>query len=249
MEILPAIDLRGGKCVRLVQGDATRETVYSDDPVHIATQFASAGARWLHVVDLDGAFSGSRVHTAIIGEIVEATDLSLELGGGIRTMEDIELYIASGVSRVVLGTAAHNDPQFVRDAVARYGSAIAVGIDARGGKVAVRGWTEQTETTVVELAQRAADAGVTTLIYTDISVDGMLTGPDLATLKVLLETVSVNIIASGGVACIEHVKQLCALTPRRPSGCIIGKAIYTGDIQLENAIAEAGTLQDLTELS
>jgi phosphoribosylformimino-5-aminoimidazole carboxamide ribotide isomerase len=229
--------------VRLVQGDAARETVYSDDPVHVATRFASAGARWLHVVDLDGAFSGSRVHTAVIRGIVESTDLSVELGGGIRTMDDIELYLTSGVSRVVLGTAAHNNPQFVHDAVARYGSAIAVGIDARGGKVAVRGWTEQTETTVVELAQRAADAGITTLIYTDISVDGMLTGPDLATLKVLLETVPAAIIASGGVACIEHVRQLCGLTPRRPAGCIIGKAIYTGDILLERAIAEAGAQQ------
>lgn len=243
MIILPAIDLRGEKCVRLVQGDADRQTVYSDDPVHIATQFAAAGARWLHVVDLDGAFSGSRVHTAIIREIVDATDLHVELGGGIRGMADIELYLTAGVSRVILGTAAHTDPQFVRDAVVEYGSALAVGIDAREGKVAVRGWTEQTETTVVELAQRAADAGVTTLIYTDISVDGMLTGPDLTTLKVLLETVPVNIIASGGVACIEHITQLCALTPRSPAGCIIGKAIYTGDILLENAIAQAGAPQ------
>lgn len=227
--------------MRLVQGDATRETVYSDDPVRIAAQFASAGAHWLHVVDLDGAFSGSRVHTAVIREIVDATDLSVELGGGIRTMEDIELYISSGVSRVILGTAAHNDPQFVGNAVAQYGNAIAVGIDARGGNVAVHGWTEQTETTAVELAGRAADAGVTTLIYTDIAVDGMLTGPNLATLQVLLGAVPADIIASGGIARLDHIMQLCALTPRQPAGCIIGKALYTGDVSLADAIACTGT--------
>jgi phosphoribosylformimino-5-aminoimidazole carboxamide ribotide isomerase len=228
--------------VRLVQGDASRETVYSDDPVHSAAQFASAGAHWLHLVDLDGAFSGSRVHTAVIREIVDATDLDVELGGGIRTMDDIEVYISSGVSRVILGTAAHNDPQFVCNAVAEFGSAIAVGIDARGGNVAVRGWTEQTETSVVELASRAADAGVSTLIYTDIAVDGMLTGPDYATLQVLLGAVPADIIASGGIAHLEHIRHLCALAPRQPAGCIIGKALYTGDLSLADAIACTETM-------
>ncbi len=245
MDILPAIDLRGGKCVRLEQGDATRQTVYSDDPVQMARTFAEAGASWLHVVDLDGAFNGSRVHTAQVHDITRATDLKIELGGGIRSLEDIEIYLSAGVTRVVLGTVAHTNPQFVEEAVARYGNAIAVGIDAREGTVAIRGWTEQTDLTVGALARRAEEAGVTTIIYTDIAVDGMLTGPDLPTLRMLLETISVDIIASGGIAAREHVESLLTIKPRPLAGCIIGKALYTGALNAREIITVAGGKQPI----
>jgi len=240
MQIIPAIDLRDGKCVRLAQGDARRQTVYSSDPVAMAGRFVEAGARWLHVVDLDGAFSGTRRHTDIVREIVTATGMLVELGGGIRSLDDVRTCLDAGVSRVILGTAAHENPDLLRNAVAEFDDAIAVGIDARGGKAAVRGWTEQTETSVLELARRAVAADVKTLIYTDIAVDGMLAGPDLKTLALLLSELGVDIIASGGIATLEHVEQLLALSPRAPAGCIIGKALYTGSLNLEAAIALAG---------
>ncbi len=237
MEILPAIDLRGGKCVRLAQGDAARCTVYSDDAVAVARGFAAAGARWIHVVDLDGAFEGQRRHTALVRAIVDATGLQVELGGGIRSMADIAACMAAGASRVVLGTAAHDDAALLAAAVAQYGPAIAAGIDARGGRVAVRGWVEETGTPVLAFAQRMAAAGIRTLIYTDIAVDGMLAGPDYSTLGALCAQSGLHIIASGGIATLEHVRALQALAPRPPDGCIIGKALYTGALELAAAIA------------
>jgi len=236
MEILPAIDLKNNKCVRLLQGDFDRETVYSDNPVEVAKSFVEAGASWLHIVDLDGAYSGERHHTKIIEEIISTTDLKVEIGGGIRTIEDIKIYISAGASRVILGTAAHEKPDFIREAVKQFGEKIAVGIDAREGKVSIKGWTEQTGTSVLEFTKDVAQSGVKTIIYTDIAVDGMLTGPDLKTLKALLEKTELNIIASGGVASLKHIEQLLELSPRQPIGCIIGKAIYTGAINLEKAI-------------
>lgn len=237
MEIIPAIDLRGGKCVRLMQGDASRCTEYSDDPVGMARVFAEAGARWVHVVDLDGAFEGRRRHTEVVRAIGEATGLRIELGGGIRTMADIGACMAAGATRVVLGTAAHEDGGLVAAAVREYGAAIAVGIDARGGRVAVRGWVEETGTPVLEFAGRMAALGVGTLIYTDIAVDGMLAGPDCATLSALCAQEGLQIIASGGIGTLEHVRALQALAPRPPDGCIIGKALYSGALDLAAAIA------------
>ena len=236
MEILPAIDLKDNKCVRLIQGDFDKQTVYSNNPVEVSKSFAAAGAKWLHVVDLDGAYSGERHHTKIIKNIISETDLKVEIGGGIRTIEDVETYISAGASRVILGTAAHENPEFLQTAVKKFGEKIAVGIDARDGKVAIKGWIEQTGTSVLEFTKKIAKVGVKTIIYTDIAVDGMLTGPDIKTLKILLEKTDLNIIASGGVATINNIEQLLNLSPRQPIGCIIGKAIYTGAINLEEAI-------------
>ncbi len=236
MQILPAIDLKNNKCVRLIQGDFDQQTVYSDNPVEVAKSFAASGAKWLHVVDLDGAYSGERHHTKVIKNIISETDLKVEIGGGIRTIEDVETYISAGSSRVILGTAAHENPKFLQTAVEKFGEKIAVGIDARDGKIAIKGWREQTSTSVLELTKNVAKFGVKTIIYTDIAVDGMLTGPDIKTLKILLENTNLNIIASGGVATLKHIEQLLELLPRQPIGCIIGKAIYTGAINLEEAI-------------
>ncbi|MCX7003753.1 MAG: 1-(5-phosphoribosyl)-5-[(5-phosphoribosylamino)methylideneamino]imidazole-4-carboxamide isomerase [bacterium] len=237
MELLPAIDLRDGKCVRLEQGDATRQTVYSDDPCAVARQFAAAGATWLHIVDLDGAFSGTRRHTQVVRAIVDATGLQVELGGGIRTLDDIAACRAAGARRVVLGTSAHGQPAFVRAAVQQFGDAIAVGIDARDGLVAVRGWTAPTQTPVLDFARAIVALGVVTLVYTDIATDGMLAGPDFATVQALLATLDATIIASGGVASLEHLDALTRLTPRAPDGCIIGKALYHGALDLRAALA------------
>lgn len=237
MRIYPAIDLKNNRCVRLIQGDADRETVYSDDPVKTAASFKEAGAEWLHIVDLDGAFDGTRHHTKIVSNIRKETSLSIQLGGGIRSMQDIEACIKAGVNRVIIGTAAHNDPNLLTEAVNSFGNAIAVGLDARNGCVALAGWTEQTDTPVLDLARRVVDAGVQTIIYTDIAVDGMLNGPDITTLELLLSNLECNIIASGGIGSLSHLNNLLAVQPHPPEGCIIGKAIYDKRIILEDAIA------------
>lgn len=237
MEILPAIDLRGGKCVRLTQGDAGRCTEYSDDPVGVAKRFAAAGARWVHVVDLDGAFEGRRRHAEVVRAIIGVTGLKVELGGGIRTMGDIRDCMEMGVSRVVLGTVAYENEELVKVAVGEYGEAVAVGVDARGGKVAVRGWVEDTGMGVDLFVERMMNLGVRTLIYTDIAVDGMLAGPDYTTLRWLCGLGDVRVIASGGIATLAHVRALQEMQPRAPYGCIIGKALYTGAIDLAEAIA------------
>ena len=237
MILLPAIDLKNNKCVRLVQGDAERETVYNDNPVEQALSFKSAGAEWLHVVDLDGAFSGERKHTEIISEIISTTGLKIEIGGGIRSFSDIETYLSAGAERVILGTIAHKNPKFVSEAVCEFGGEkIAVGIDAKNGNVAVKGWTELTSATVIELAEKVIEAGVKTIIHTDIAVDGMLTGPDKKTISELLDKFKINVIASGGIASLSHIKELLELKPRAPYGCITGKAIYAGTLNLKEAI-------------
>ncbi|MCX7848079.1 MAG: 1-(5-phosphoribosyl)-5-[(5-phosphoribosylamino)methylideneamino]imidazole-4-carboxamide isomerase [bacterium] len=237
MEIIPAIDLRGGKCVRLQQGDAARCTEYSGDPVGVARGFRGAGALWVHVVDLDGAFEGKRRHMEVVRAIIRETGLQVELGGGIRTLADIRECVEAGVKRVVLGTAAYRDTELVVAAVKEYGGMVAVGIDARGGRVAVGGWLEDTGTPVLAFAERMAATGVRTLIYTDIAVDGMLAGPDYTTLSALCALGDVGIIASGGIGRLDHVRALKALKPRAPDGCIIGRALYTGAVDLGAAIA------------
>jgi len=239
MIILPAIDLKNGKCVRLVQGDANRETVYSENPVDVAISFKNSGAKWIHVIDLDGAFSGERRHTKIVQKIIDATGLNIEIGGGIRELSDIEICFKAGAKRVILGTSAHKKPELVEKAVEKFGGeVIAVGIDCKNGKVAIKGWTEITETSVLDLALKVIDAGVKTIIHTDIAVDGMLTGPDVKTVRKLIENFDVNIIASGGIASLTHIKELLKIKPHAPYGCITGKAIYTGSLNLEEAIKE-----------
>ena len=239
MEILPAIDLKNGKCVRLERGDASLETIYSEDAVSLAKSFEEAGANWLHVVDLDGAFSGTRIHTNIINDVIKNTKLKIELGGGIRTINDIKKCIDIGISRVILGTVAYEDESIVSESVKLFGDKIAVGIDCRNGKIAVRGWCDQTNIDAEKFAQKMTGLGVKTIIYTDIATDGMLIGPNYLALENLLKNVNANIIASGGIANLQHVKKLMELKPKQPWGCIIGKAIYAGTIKLHELFSQS----------
>ncbi len=232
MQILPAIDLRDGKCVNLVQGIATQETVFSDAPVEMARRWQTEGAEYLHLVDLDGAFQGESANLHIVGEIVAALDIPVQLGGGIRSMERLESVLALGVDRAILGTVALKQPDFVKQACAKYGERIAVGIDARDGRVATDGWLEVSEKSVVEFAQELTD--VQTLIYTDIKSDGMLKGPNVDATAAIIDAVSADVIASGGVTSLSDVANLKQIGA---SGAIIGRALYTGDLTLQDAIA------------
>lgn len=241
MTIFPAIDLRGGRCVRLLQGRADAETVYSDDPGAMARSFRAAGAEWVHVVDLDGSFSGARVNVEAVQAIV-AAGLKVELGGGLRDEATVERVLSSGVTRAVIGTRAVQDPAFVAALARAWGERIAVGIDARDGLVAVKGWVETTAVRALDLAKRMEDAGVSTLIYTDIATDGMLKGPNLSALKAMLETVRCDIIASGGIARVSHIEALVKLGAqhRHLAGVITGKAIYERTLDLGDALRVAG---------
>ena len=232
MQILPAIDLRGGKCVNLVQGIATEETVFSDTPIEMAQQWQAEGAEYLHLVDLDGAFQGESANLHIVSEIVSALDIPVQLGGGIRSMAQLETVLALGVARAILGTVALKQPSLVKQACAEYGARIAVGIDARDGMVATDGWLEVSQKPAVEFAQEMSD--VQTLIYTDIKSDGMLKGPNVDTTAAIINAVPANVIASGGVTSLADVT---ALKQIGASGAIIGRALYTGDLALQDAIA------------
>ena len=232
MQILPAIDLRGGKCVNLVQGIATEETVFSDTPIEMAQQWQAEGAEYLHLVDLDGAFQGESANLHIVSEIVSALDIPVQLGGGIRSMAQLETVLALGVDRAILGTVALKQPSLVKQACAEYGARIAVGIDAREGMVATDGWLEVSQKPAVEFAQEMSD--VQTLIYTDIKSDGMLKGPNVDTTAAIINAVPANVIASGGVTSLADVT---ALKQIGASGAIIGRALYTGDLALQDAIA------------
>ncbi|MDD4796860.1 MAG: 1-(5-phosphoribosyl)-5-[(5-phosphoribosylamino)methylideneamino]imidazole-4-carboxamide isomerase [Eubacteriales bacterium] len=234
MIIYPAIDLKGGACVRLAQGDMHKATVYGD-PLEMAKRFAQAGSAWLHVVDLDGAFAGEARNLKIIAAIVEQTGLLVQTGGGIRTMAHIGGMLEDvGVQRVILGTAAVEQPGLVRAAVRRYGRRIAVGIDAKGGKVAVKGWAEDTGVDAQKLAQDMKEMGVQTIIYTDIARDGMLSGPDFENTRRLIQQTGLDVIISGGVSDVEQVKTAAALGA---GGIIIGRALYQGAIELKEALA------------
>ena len=232
MQILPAIDLRGGKCVNLVQGIATQETVFSDTPMEMAWQWQAEGAEYLHLVDLDGAFQGESANLHIVSEIVSELDIPVQLGGGIRSMEQLETVLALGVDRAILGTVALKQPDLVKQACAKYGARIAVGIDARDGMVATDGWLEVSQKSAVEFAQQMVD--VQTLIYTDIKSDGMLKGPNVDATAAIIDVVPANVIASGGVTWLADVT---ALKQIGASGAIIGRALYTGDLTLRDAIA------------
>ena len=239
-EIIPAIDLLDGSVVNLEQGDYGRATVFGTDPRAVAQRFFAHPLRRLHVVDLDGAKRGAPVNLAALEAIVaEAGDVPVQLGGGLRDLAAIERILGLGVERAILGTVALRDPQLVRDAAKRFPGRVAVGIDARDGRVAVEGWLESSETHVLELARRFEDAGVSALVYTDIARDGMLGGPNLELTAELAETLSIPVVASGGVGSEDDLRNVRALAPRGVSGVIVGRAIYTGAVDLARALADA----------
>ena len=236
-ELIPAIDLLEGRCVRLSQGRYDAATVYGDDPAAVAARFAAHPLRRLHVVDLDGARAGRPENAAAIAAILAAAGkVPVQVGGGMRTPADVETRLAQGVARDVLGTAALRDPALVRDAARRHPGRIAVGIDARLGKVAVQGWLEASETTARELALRFEDAGVAAIVYTDIARDGMGTGPNLEQTAALAEALAIPVIASGGVGSEDDVRRTCALAERGVAGLIVGRALYTGAVDLGRAL-------------
>ena len=236
MIIIPAIDLLDGRVVRLAQGRREDVTVYSDDPVAVAQQWAEAGARWLHVVDLNGAFEGRYVNLPIARRIIESCGVEVELSGGIRTQEALEAAMQAGAARVVLGTKACEDPAFVEAAARRFGHRMAVAIDAKAGQVVSRGWVAATALTPAALAKQVIGLGVQTLICTDVSRDGMLQGPNVALLTEVLEAGARSLIASGGIASVADLQRLKTLEPRGVIGAIIGKALYEGAIDLKQAI-------------
>ena len=236
MIVIPAIDLKEGKCVRLLQGRMEDATVYSEDPGDQAAHFESLGAQLIHVVDLDGAFAGEPKNLASIKKVLSAVKVPIEVGGGIRNMETIDSLLGLGVSRVVLGTAALEVPGLLILACKKYPGRIVAGIDAKDGKVAVRGWGEVSSVTVDELAKRMQDAGVRAIIYTDISRDGMMTGHNIEATKRLAGQVSTPIIASGGVKDLSDIKALMEIEALGVEGVITGKAVYSGALDLKEAI-------------
>jgi len=232
MEIIPAIDLRNGKCVRLYQGDYDKETVFSDEPVAVALRWQSEGARRLHIVDLDGAAQGKPVNLDTVEDMVAAIDIPVQVGGGIRSIETIEQLFATGVDRAILGTAAVEKPDLVKEACQRFSDRIIISIDARDRIVATRGWLQKSTATASELATKMIELGVMRFIYTDISRDGTLTSPNFETIAEFLSQVGVPVIAAGGISSVYHLTKLAELGVE---GTIVGKAIYTGDVTLANA--------------
>lgn len=230
--VIPAIDLKGGRCVRLRQGRADESTVYSDDPAEVAGRWAAQGAQWLHVVDLDGAFQGKPAHLAQIRAIVAAAGIPVEVGGGLRTDDDIGRVLDCGAKRVIIGTRAFESPEALAGLARRFGGQLAVGIDARDGLVQVRGWVDTTTLHAAALATAVDEAGIQTLIYTDTATDGMLEGPNTAAVDRLCARVRCGVIASGGVARAEHVRALCSLGRANLTGVIVGKALYEGSSTL-----------------
>lgn len=241
MILYPAIDLKGGEVVRLRQGLMDSATVYGADPAAQAASFAEAGFEWIHVVDLDGAFAGESRNAAAVDGVLSRVSVPVQLGGGIRDMKGVEGWISRGISRVILGTAAVRDPDFVRAAAKAHPGKVAVGIDAKDGLVAVQGWAEVSDMTALDLARRFEDAGVCAIIYTDISRDGLLSGLNLESTRALAEAVSVPVIASGGLADIEDVKRLVAPENRAIAGAITGRALYDGRLDAKDALAVANT--------
>jgi phosphoribosylformimino-5-aminoimidazole carboxamide ribotide isomerase len=235
MILYPAIDLKNGACVRLLRGDMDKATVFNADPAAQAKIFTDAGCAWVHVVDLDGAVAGRAVNAPAVEAILRAVKVPVQLGGGIRDDAGVENWLAHGVERIVLGTAALKDPDLVRRSCRRFPNRVAVGVDARKGKVAINGWTETSDTTVDELAARFADAGVAALIYTDIDRDGALEGPNVEATARLTRTAPMPVIASGGVSSIDDLYALRAAAPML-DGVICGRALYDGRIALKSAI-------------
>jgi phosphoribosylformimino-5-aminoimidazole carboxamide ribotide isomerase len=235
MIVLPAIDIKGGQCVRLRQGEKDDETVYFKDPVKVAKQFESWGAQYLHIVDLDGAFNGKPQNFDIIKKILSAVDIPIELGGGIRNAEIAKTYIDAGVSRIIVGTQAIKDFNFIEHLIYHYDNKVCVSIDARDGMVRTEGWTQDSDMEALELATSLEKVGLSTLVYTDISKDGMMSGPNFDMLNVLNQNLNIDIIASGGVASVEHLDRLRNMNLY---GAITGKAVYEGAIDLKAYFAE-----------
>jgi phosphoribosylformimino-5-aminoimidazole carboxamide ribotide isomerase len=239
MILYPAIDLKDGQCVRVLHGDLSKATIFNASPADQAATFAKAGFQWIHVVDLNGAVEGRAVNGDAVNAILEATSVPVQLGGGIRSLANIEHWIEAGVSRVILGTVAVRDPKIVREAAAKWPEQIAVGIDVRAGKVAVQGWTEDSDLDAVTVARQFEDAGVATLIVTDIDRDGALMGFNVEVFGQIADAVSIPVIAAGGLASVKDIQAIRARKGAPISGCVLGRAIYTGDIRADEALRAA----------
>jgi phosphoribosylformimino-5-aminoimidazole carboxamide ribotide isomerase len=238
--LFPAIDLKNGQCVRLEQGDMDRATVFNLDPAAQAASFAAQGFEYLHVVDLDGAFAGKPMNAQAVEAMLKVVKMPVQLGGGIRDLATIDAWLAKGITRVIIGTAAVRDPALVKEAAKKYPGRVAVGLDARDGKVAVQGWAETSTVTALEIAQRFEDAGVAAIIFTDIARDGLLKGLNLDATIALAEAISIPVIASGGFASIEDVKALLEPRAKKLEGAIVGRALYDGRLDPKEALALIG---------
>jgi phosphoribosylformimino-5-aminoimidazole carboxamide ribotide isomerase len=239
MIIFPAIDLRKGRCVRLIRGDVRDETVYSENPVSIAKHWQNKGAQWLHVVDLDGAIEGSPGNLEHIYGIVKALKIPVQVGGGIRDFETLKKLLDKGVRRVILGTSAAHDEKFLKRAVEKYAERVVVGVDAKDGYVALKGWVETSKLKAVEFALKMQSFGVQTIIYTDIKKDGMLSGPNVKACEEMLRALKIPVIAAGGVTTLRDIERLRRLEPKGLAGAIVGKALYSGALDLKAALAAA----------
>jgi phosphoribosylformimino-5-aminoimidazole carboxamide ribotide isomerase len=237
MILFPAIDLKEGKCVRLQQGDMARATIFNHDPAQQAGLFESQGFRYLHIVDLDGAFAGRPVNGEAVDRILESVAMPVQLGGGIRDIATVEAWLSKGVTRVILGTAAVRDPEFVKNAAMHYPGRVAVGLDARDGRVAVQGWAESSDLEALELAKRFEDVGVAAIIYTDIARDGLLKGLNLDATIALADGVSIPVIASGGLASLDDVRALLEPRAAKLEGAITGRALYDGRLDARAALS------------
>jgi phosphoribosylformimino-5-aminoimidazole carboxamide ribotide isomerase len=236
MIIYPAVDVKDGRCVRLVQGEFSNVTVYSDSPVEMALKWEQLGAQYLHAVDLDGAKTGEPRNIAVISEMAVKLGIPLQLGGGIRTIEMIEIILCKGIQRVILGTSAVRDPELVKKALRTFENNVVIGIDAKDGMVAIEGWAKTSEFTAVGFAKKMEDLGAKTIIYTDISTDGMMAGPNLKAMEEMRKAVNIEVIASGGVSSISDIKNLKEIGM---PGVIVGKALYTGAVDLKEALEVA----------
>lgn len=237
MILFPAVDLKNGQCVRLEQGDMARATVFNLDPAAQARSFAAQGFEYLHIVDLDGAFAGKPMNAQAVEAMLKAVTMPVQLGGGIRDLRTVEGWLEKGVARVIIGTAAVRDPDFVKAAAKKFPGRVAVGLDARDGKVAVEGWAETSQVTALEIAQRFEDAGVAAIIFTDIARDGLLKGLNLDATIALAESISIPVIASGGLASIEDVKAMLMPRAKKLAGAIAGRALYDGRLDPAAALA------------
>ncbi|MGB3447522.1 MAG: 1-(5-phosphoribosyl)-5-[(5-phosphoribosylamino)methylideneamino]imidazole-4-carboxamide isomerase [Xanthobacteraceae bacterium] len=237
MILFPAIDLKNGQCVRLEQGDMTRATVFNLDPAAQAQSFAAQGFEYLHVVDLDGAFAGKPMNAQAVEAMLKVIKMPVQLGGGIRDLATVEAWLAKGITRVIIGTAAVRDPAFVKEAAAKFPGRVAVGLDARDGKVAVEGWAETSTVTALEIAQRFEDAGVAAIIFTDIARDGLLKGLNLDATIALADSISIPVIASGGLASIDDIKAMLSPRAQKLAGAIAGRALYDGRVDPAAALA------------
>jgi phosphoribosylformimino-5-aminoimidazole carboxamide ribotide isomerase len=235
--LFPAIDLKNGQCVRLEQGNMARATVFNLDPSAQARSFAAQGFEYLHVVDLDGAFAGKPMNAQAVEAMLQAVTIPLQLGGGIRDLGTVEAWLAKGIARVIIGTAAVRDPELVKSAARRFPGRVAVGLDARDGKVAVAGWAETSQVTVLEIAQRFEDAGVAAIIFTDIARDGLLKGLNLEATLALADCIGIPVIASGGLASIEDVRAMLVPRARKLAGAIAGRALYDGRLDAAAVLA------------